>query len=292
MSIENNQFIPPAKFYQYAKLNPKAWQWLVNQIVAHKLFGDGVVTRVDDTSCPSFEVHFNEPYEGKSDRKFGDSSFNGEIFNQLWLPIEQVEEIGKEIFTNETKGISTQAVKVTYGIPIKIIPTPTTKVNASKLKTDPDRVKCPYCAFSFSEVRLKTHITRIHPQAAKKKRLGKQKEKTAADAAKAPTSGKQGQIVDKRIFYQCPYCSALVKDIHFDRHITKVHSGKSIPENPVLVAPPKKNPKVKNQSKKRKTKRHPSVGWKKFGGGWTTQTIMKTINAGSRHGAVINRKSY
>lgn len=292
MNIDANQYISPAKLYHYATLNPDAWQWLVNQMVVHKLFGEGVVTWVDEACHPVFEVCFNKPYEGKSERKFGDKSLNGEIFTQLWLPIKQAEIIEKEIYEEETKELSNKKVKVTYGIPTKSIPKITTKTIIPNLDLDPEKVKCPYCAFSFTKVGLKTHITRMHPKAAKKKHLCKQKEEPVANATNVPTAGEQEQIVENRIFYQCPYCSAHVKNIHFDRHITKVHSGKSIPVNPVLVAPPKMNLKVKNQSKKRKTKRRPNSGWKKFGGGWTTEPIMKTINAGRRHGAIINRKSY
>ena len=265
-------------FQSYAKRNPNAWYWLIDQRLHHTKFGWGKTKRFENPDNPIIWVEFEEPCENKKERCFAGTALNGVMFDVLWLSQEKIDTIlayeNKRI--EEEKLIASQAT-----IPSSKIVKQNTAPSIAQSKPEPINrkyqlveppglIKCPYCVFSYSKDVLPYHISRAHPRESKKhpvyfpipEKRETEKEKSA-------------------VYYQCPYCPSGVKDKKFAKHIRRVHPGQPIPEKPQIY----RNSKTVNGLKKKKRKKPNTKGV-------IQQITMRTINVRRSRGAVIRRRSY
>lgn len=287
--------VSPLLFQSYAKRNPSTWAWLIGQPLHHTKFGFGKTKRLENQRDPIFWVEFDEILDGKSERCFVGSALNGILFDEIWLPEDQINVI----LADEQRRIKNEQSAKTAIKKQPISTTSTvlansavqTKVHRPTSKSQPANqtgsVKCPYCAFSYSPDTLSSHISRAHPTESKKKAMARSK------PAK-PKAAKDAVVVKASVtpaFLKCPYCSSPVKERNYVKHIRKVHPNQPVPEKREAAQPPKayrrQRAPITLQTPKQRVYRI-----RKSSGGVIQQTSVRTLNVGKRRGAVIRRRSY
>lgn len=289
-----NNSVSPIRFQSYAKRNPADWSWLIDQFIHHTKFGNGRILEVEDQRDPIFWVKFDQEIDGKSERSFVGSAFNGEFFDNIWLPEYQINIINADEQQRCSKERSTNTTIINQTTPFTsqntLKPVVQTKMSSSVNKNprviQSVSVKCPYCVFSYPAEELSSHISRAHPAIFRKKAAKPQPVKSVVKEIVQVT--KRKTIPN---FFKCPYCPSSIKESHFAKHIRKVHPNQPIPQNPESAQPPKTHRRRKATGALPIPKQR-IYRIRKSSGGVIQQTSIRTLNVGKHRGAILRRKSY
>jgi ERCC4-related helicase len=167
--------ISATSFQNFAGHDLNRWRMLTNCTVCHKVFGAGIVKAIQAGSVPGLVVRFNQPTDSKTERVFSSDVF-GRFFADFEAPeewLETIKEAEREMARfkaglqemgkarPQLGGASRQEMTHPHHKPQS--GTSRQEISSSGDNRSEEKVKCPYCAFTYPRTELVEHIRGYHP---------------------------------------------------------------------------------------------------------------------------------